>query len=295
MTNLAPAAVDFSFESKYIDVLGSKMHYIEQGEGEPILFLQGMLFSNHVWRNIIPALSPYGRCIALDLIGTGKSDKPDIEYRVFDHIRYVEEFINVMGLKRITLVMHFWGSVIGFDYAIRNPQNIKALAFIEAVLRPLISVKSLSLPGRELIRLVQGSDQGYKAIVEDNYLLTKVLPMVVLRKLSEEELAIYRQPFAKPEQRKVLWQWAQDLPFPKVAKDVKELIHNYSEQLQKSFHPKLLLYSMPGFFTTMDMVMWAHDHLPNLEIADLGEALHCPQETNPASVREALAKWYKGI
>jgi len=127
--NNADISAEFPYASHYIEVLGSKMHYVEQGSGDPILFLHGIPSSSYLWRNIIPFLADKGRCIAVDLIGLGKSDKPDIAYTVFDHIRYIEAFINALGLTNLTIVMHAWGSVIGFDYAMRNEANIKALAF----------------------------------------------------------------------------------------------------------------------------------------------------------------------
>src|SRR3990167_11121560 len=106
---------------KFVSIKGSNMHYVDSGSGSPILFLHGIPTSSYLWRHIIPALSSQARCIAPDLIGMGQSDKPDIDYRVFDHIAYLEEFIDALELKNITLVLHGWGSVIGFDYARRHP------------------------------------------------------------------------------------------------------------------------------------------------------------------------------
>ena len=124
MTNQEISA-DFPFESHYVEVLGSKMHYIDEGEGDPILFLHGNPTSSYLWRNIIPHVTSLGRAIAPDLIGMGKSDKPDIEYRFFDHVKYIDDFIEALGLKNITLVIHDWGSGLGFHYAHRNDTNIK--------------------------------------------------------------------------------------------------------------------------------------------------------------------------
>jgi haloalkane dehalogenase len=117
----------------------SKLHYIETGNGDPILFLHGNPTSSYLWRNIIPAVTPLGRCIALDLIGMGKSDKPDIEYRFFDHVKYVEGFIGAKDLQDITLVLHDWGSALGFHYASRHAANVKGMAFMEAILKPIAS------------------------------------------------------------------------------------------------------------------------------------------------------------
>lgn len=284
---------EFPYESKYADVLGSQIHYIEQGAGDPIVFLHGIMTSNYSWRNIIPALTPYGRCIAPDLIGMGKSGKPDIEYRIFDHIRYIEAFIDKLKLKNITFVLHSLGSAIGFDYAVRHPENVKGLAFIEPLLPLLTDVKMLSFPEQEFIAPLQNKKDGYRAVVEDNYLMEKVLPSIELRQLTANELQVYREPYLKPEYRKPLWQYIQDLPLPNGPQDVKDLFARYTEGMQKLPMPKLLLYSMPGLLTTMEIVTWIQKHLPNIELVDLGEALHCPQETCPESVSNGLVNWIK--
>ncbi|MCH6574394.1 MAG: alpha/beta fold hydrolase, partial [Bacteroidetes bacterium] len=125
MTTAQEISAKFPYTSKFIEVNGSKMHYVDEGSGNPILFLHCNPTSSYLWRNIIPHLSRAGRCIAPDLIGFEKSDKPDIEYRFFDHVKYVEGFIEKMGLKNITLVIHDWGSALGFHYAMRHENNIK--------------------------------------------------------------------------------------------------------------------------------------------------------------------------
>lgn len=291
-TNAIPT--EFPFESKFVNVDGSQMHYIEQGEGDPILFVHGMAANNYIWRNIIPALAPYGRCIAVDMIGMGKSDKPNIPYRIFDYIHYLESFINALNLRNITLVLHGWGGVAAFDYARRHEKNIKAIAFVETHIR-LLTNKMLTMPAQELFLMLKHPEYGYKAIVEDNYALTKVLPAIILRKLSPVEIAHYVDHFPTPESRKLIWQYVQDLPLEDGPADVKELIIQYSNWLQQTKLPKLYLYSIPGFITPMSNVDWAVKHLSNLKVKDLGEAYHCPQETNPAVFNEALAGWYQQL
>ena len=127
----------FPFQSKFVEVHGSKMHYVEEGAGDPVLFLHGNPTSSYLWRNVIPHVSPLARCIALDLIGMGKSDKPDLEYRFVEHSRYVDGFIEALGLRNITFVIHDWGSALGFHYARRHEENVKGLAFMEAIVRTL--------------------------------------------------------------------------------------------------------------------------------------------------------------
>jgi haloalkane dehalogenase len=136
MSETRTISADFPYKSHYIEVHGSKLHYVDEGSGDPILFLHGNPTSSYLWRNILPAVTPVGRGIALDLIGMGKSNQPDIEYRFFDHATYVEGFIELMGLKSITLVIHDWGSALGFHYAMRHENNMKGLAFMEAIMAP---------------------------------------------------------------------------------------------------------------------------------------------------------------
>ena len=133
----AEISADFPFSPNCVDVGGSRMHYVDEGEGDPILFLHGNPTSSYLWRNIIPHTAPLGRCLAPDLIGMGKSDKPDIDYGFFDHVKYIEGFIEALGLKNITLVVHDWGSALGFHYARRHEGNVKGLAFMEAILGPV--------------------------------------------------------------------------------------------------------------------------------------------------------------
>ncbi|MEL7232893.1 MAG: alpha/beta fold hydrolase, partial [Chloroflexota bacterium] len=130
-------STDFPFESRFVDVHGSKMHYVDVGEGAPVLFLHGNPTSSYLWRNIIPHMSDHARCIAPDLIGMGKSDKPDIPYRFDDHYRYITGFIEALDLTNITLVIHDWGSALGFHYAMQHEDNVKGVAFMEAIVRPM--------------------------------------------------------------------------------------------------------------------------------------------------------------
>src|SRR3990172_6764945 len=127
----------FPYESRFVEVHGSRLHYVEEGAGDPVLFLHGNPTSSYLWRNVIPHVSPLARSIAPDLIGMGKSDKPDIDYRFFDHARYVDGFIDALGLRNITLVVHDWGSALGFHYACRHESNVRAIAFMEAIVRPI--------------------------------------------------------------------------------------------------------------------------------------------------------------
>lgn len=277
--------------SNYVEVLGSKMHYLEVGQGNPILFLHGIPTSSYLWRNITPHLSQLGRCIAVDLIGFGKSDKPDIEYSVFDHIKYIETFINTLKLKNLTLIMHGWGSVIGFDYAMRNESNCKGLIFYEAFLRSL-NASDISLPLQVQIVDLQ-TKENHDLILNGTFFVDKVLPQNIMSALNESDMNIYREPFAKAGAGRPIVQYLKELSHGDGKVDT--LIANYTKKLTTSKLPKLMLYSLPGFITPIATVMWAKEHLPNLEVVDIGEELHLAQESCPELMGEAMSAWLQGV
>ena len=286
---------EISSPSHYINVLGSKMHYLEQGEGDPIVFIHGVPTNAYLWRNILPSVSANGRCIAVDLIGMGQSDKPDIEYSLFNHCDYISAFMDALHLKNITLVVHAWGSVIGLNYAMLNPDRIKALVFIESHIRPATSREMISLPVQELAGILNSEDGGYDVVMNSNYFVSKVLPSGVLRNLTEQEMEHYRQPFNSAGSCKPLWQYLQNLPLGEDNDPVTQLIERYSQALTQSTHPKLMMYAMPGFITTMDTIQWAKQNLSELSLVDIGDGLHYPQESNPQAICKAINHWYRTL
>jgi len=287
-------ATTFPFHSKFMKVKDSAIHYIDEGKGDPIVFLHGVPMSNYIWRNIIPKLSEHARCIAPDLIGMGKSGKPDIEYTIFDHIEYIKKFIDSLKLDRITLVLHGLGSIVGLYYALYNKEKIKAIAFYEAHVRPVTDHTKLSLPVRHLLSMMQNDAGCYQAIVENNYFFKKLLPFGTLRELSKEEIEYYEAPFKKPEHRRLLWQYVQHMKNFHVG-ELKDLLHSFSEYLKSSVVPKLMMYSMPGFITTMENLQWCRDNFPNTEVVEVGEGYHYAQETDPEAFGAALKDWYTNL
>ena len=184
-------SADFPFESKYVEIHGSKIHYIDEGSGDPILFLHGNPTSSYLWRNIIPYLVPHGRCIAPDLIGMGKSDKPDLGYRFFDHSEYVEGFIDKLDLSNITLVIHDWGSALGFHYASRHESNVKGLAFMEAILATMPRWDGFPPDVRTMFEGFRTPEVGWDMIVNQNIFVEQVLPGGIVRKLTDEEMEMF--------------------------------------------------------------------------------------------------------
>lgn len=283
-----------SYPSKFVEVNGSKMHYVEAGTGDPILFLHGIPTSCYLWRNIIPHLMPLGRCIAPDLIGFGKSSKPSISYSVFDHISYIEKFIESLGLKRITLVMHGWGSVIGFDYAMRHEKNCKGLVFYEAFLRSMHG-SDVSLALQEQLVELHDQEGIYDLAANAMPFIEKIIPQNVMRELTMEEMDHYREPFVEAGAGKPIMQYIEELPTGTNESKVEKLIEDYSRKLTKSKLPKLMLYSVPGFVTTIATAMWAKESLPNLEIVDIGEELHLAQESSPDLMGETISVWLQAV
>lgn len=277
--------------SHFVEVDGAKMHYLEAGTGDVILFLHGIPTSSYLWRNIIPYLAPLGRCIAPDLMGFGQSDKPNIDYTVFDHIRYIEKFIDTLNLKNITLVMHGWGSIIGFQYAVQHEKNCKGLAFYEAFLRSL-NGDSLSLPFEEQLMTLQEEPD---LLLNGCDYIDRILPQQIMQQLPEEDMQNYRQPFVQENTSKPIMQYLHELSDRSSKSKLTHLIEEYSNKLTRSQLPKLMLYSLPGFITTIASVIWAKENLPNIEITDIGEELHLAQESNPRIIAETISAWLQGL
>lgn len=285
---------EFPFESKFVNVLGSSMHYVDEGAGDPILFLHGNPTSSYLWRNILPRLIPHGRCIALDLIGMGKSDKPDIEYRFHDHYRYVQGFVETLGLKNITLVLHDWGSGLGFHYWATRESNVKAIAFMEAIIKPM-SWDAFPMGPRIGFKLFRTPAIGWLMLSVMNMFVKQILPQMTLRKLSAAEMSQYRAPFPSVESRKPVRQWPCEIPLNGQPADMVALVSDYSRKLQESSVPKLLLYARPGAVLNADAVAWCRDNMKNLQTVDVGEGLHYLPEDHPRLIGEELVNWYLSL
>lgn len=291
-------ASDFPYKSHYMDVFGSKIHYVDEGAGDPILLLHGNPTWSYIWRNIIPYLTPFGRCIAPDLIGFGKSDKPEIEYTWFDHSKYLERFIEQLGLKNITLVLHDQGSGLGFHYAMRNESNIKGIAFFEAIVKPFQWEEFSTEEFRQLFQLFRSGgvgSQGWQMIVEQNFFIEQLLPQAAGRALSEVEMNYYRSPFKTRQSRIPIWKFTRETPIGGEPQDVWAAATQYSERLQRSLLPKLLLYAEPGALLTKENVDWCKHNINRLELVDLGAGSHFLQESSPDIIGHEIAGWLNRI
>lgn len=294
MTESKSISADFPFESKFVEVQGQKIHYVEKGEGQPILLLHGNPTSNYLYRNIIPYAAQHGRAIAMDLIGMGKSDKPDIPYRFFDHVPFVDGLIEEMGLKNVILVIQDWGSGLGFHYAHRHPDNVRGIAFMEAIFRPMkwsdfptefkIGFKMMRTPGVGAL-LVQGM----------NFFVNVILPQATGRKLTAPEMAQYRAPFPTARSRRPLHRWPNELPIEGKPADMHRVVSDYKAWLQETETPMILFHADPGGLIQKDDVVWLRSHIKNLTTIDIGPGLHFVQEDNPHLIGEELGKWIEGL
>lgn len=282
---------DFPFKSRYTMVRGSRMHYIEEGEGDPILFLHGNPTWSYLWRNVLPHLTKYGRCIAPDLIGMGRSDKPAIKYTFLNQAKYLEGFIRSLGLKNITLVIHDWGTALGFHYAMEHEDNIKGIAFFEALMKPYKTWEDFPAPLRDTFKQFRTPGVGRELLIDQNVFVEQLLPQSVIRRLSEKVMDAYREPFRRPEDRKPIYTFANQLPIEGIPREVTESVSSYSRKLQTSDLPKLLIFAEPGAITSRADVEWAREHLRNLKTVNIGPGIHFHQEDNPSGIGQALAEW----
>ena len=294
MTTNKEISAEFPFESKYLEVKGSKIHYIDEGEGDPILFLHGNPTSSYLWRNIIPYMTSQGRCIAPDLIGMGKSDKPDIDYGFHDTYEYLNAFIEKLGLKNVTLVLHDWGSGMGFHYANLHQDNIKAIVFMEAMYdAPTLFDMPASI--RMAIKMIRMPVFGPLLVKTANMFVKKMLPDMILRKLTKEEIAYYAAPYPTSKSRKPLLEWPKAVPFDGKPKAVAEAVSSWNKWLQETDVPKLCFYVSPGIAIKEKDVKIIRESMKNLKMIDLGEGLHFIQEDYPHEIGEGILNWYQSI
>jgi haloalkane dehalogenase len=295
MTDTQEIPAEFPFESKFVTVHGSNMHYIDVGEGETILFLHGNPTSSYLWRNIIPHVSGQARCIAVDLIGMGKSDHPDISYTYDEQYRYLCGFIDALDIgSNLTLVIHDWGSGLGFRWAHGHEQDVRAIAFMEAMIRGL-SLDDLPGSLKMAMRMMRWPGTGWLMISVANLFLKKMLPDLTYAEMSPEALAYYRSAYPTVASRKAVRQWPIELPLDGVPAGNAAVVEAYRQWLTRTEVPKLLFYGNAGVAIKEAEVEWCRENLSNLGTVDLGDAIHFVQETHPETIGKELSSWYSGL
>jgi len=297
-SNAEPAACAVTpdpAESKFVEVHGSRMHYIDTGGGEPILFLHGDPVWSYIWSQVLPQVSPGARCIVPDLIGMGLSAKPDIAYTFFDHVRYVEGFIAKLRLRNYTMVLHDWGCIIGFYIAMRQERNLRGLAFFEAMLAPYPSWDAFPQPLVPQFKAFRDPKTGPKLIIQDNVFIEQVLPASTTVPFTERQMNCYRMPFVDPPSRRVILQFVNQLPVAGQPADVARATGRYAEWLKRTRLPKLFPWTDPGLITTAQDVEWARRNYKNIQTPFLGKGLHFHQQEHPVELGNEIARWHQEI
>lgn len=277
-----------------LPALGSTMAYRAAGhEDAPVaLFLHGNPTSSYIWRNIIPHVAPLARCIAPDLIGFGRSGKPDIAYRFADHVRYLDAFIEAAGIKSAYLVAQDWGTALAFHLAARRPEFVRGLAFMEFI-RPMPTWEDFhQVPAaRETFRKFRTPGEGERMILEANAFVERVLPGSIVRMLSAEEMAEYHAPFPTPRSRKPTWRFPNELPIAGQPADVYAMMEAAHAALAASDYPKLLFAGDPGALVSPAFAERFARGLKNCRLAQLGAGRHYLQEDHPEAIGRAVAEW----
>jgi haloalkane dehalogenase len=285
----------FPYQMKRQRILDSEMAYVEVGEGDPIVLLHGNPTSSYLWRNVLPHLQPRGRCIAPDLIGMGDSGKlldsgPD-SYRFVEHRRYLDALLEALDVrKRVTFVIHDWGSALGFDWANRHREAIKGIAFMEAIVRPQGWDHWDKINMRSALQALR-SEAGEELVLRDNFFIEKILPGAILRTLSTEEMAQYRRPFAEPgEGRRPTLTWPRQIPIDGEPSDVVKIVTVSADWLSTSRVPKLFFRAEPGAILANESDLAFIRRLPALtEVKIAGR--HYVQEDSPDEIGTAVADW----
>ena len=289
----------FPFEKKRKKILGHEMAYVEVGKGDPIVLLHGNPTSSYLWRNVLPHLQPLGRCIAPDLIGMGDSDKlPNSgpgSYRFVEHRRYLDALLEVLNVReRVTLVIHDWGSALGFDWANRHRDAVKGIAYMEAIVRPQGWDHWDVMNMRPYLQALR-SEAGEKMVLQENFFIEKIVPGAVLRALTPEEMTEYRRPFAEPgEGPRPTLTWPREIPIEGDPADTAAIVGAYAEWLASSDVPKLFVKAEPGALLGSGVNLDTVRKWPaQTEVTVKG--VHFIQEDSADEIGEAIANWMASI
>jgi len=292
--NQTPTSARDPYQRRRVAVLDTEIAYVDTGTGDPIVFLHGNPTSSYLWRNIIPHLASLGRCLAPDLIGMGDSGKaPNGSYRFVDHARYLDAWFEALGLtKNVRFVVHDWGSALAFHWMHRHPDRVTGIAYMEAVVCPL-TWAAWPEAARAIFQALR-SPAGEEMVLQKNVFIERILPASVLRGLTEEEMAVYRRPYAEPgESRRPTLTWPRQIPIDGEPAEVVEIVNRYGQWLSTSTIPKLFINADPGtiligaqreFCRT-----WPNQH----EVTVKG--LHFIQEDSPVEIGQAIAAFFQRI
>ena len=282
---------------QFVEIAGRRMAFVEMGEGDPIVFQHGNPTSSYLWRNIMPALARHGRCIAVDLIGMGDSDK--LEPSGPDRYRYTEqrEFLfaawEALGIRdNVTFVIHDWGSALGFDWAHQHPYQVRGIAYMEGIVAP-VTWDAWPEAAREIFQAFR-SDAGEQMVLDRNLFVERVLPGSVIRELSEDEMAVYRRPFARAgEDRRPTLTWPRQIPIDGDPRDVHDIVATYSDWLSTTEIPKLFVNAEPGAILIGPQRDFCRSFPNQTEVTVAG--IHFIQEDSAAEIAAAIVDWLDNL
>lgn len=288
---------DYNFESKFIGIKGSKIHYIEEGEGNPILFIHGMPSWSYLWRNVIPLVKLRGRCIALDLIGFGKSDSPDIEFRIRDHLEYLTLFIKTLNLKNLKIIGHSWGAVLGTLYAKENESNVKGISYIEPMLGEWKNWSDFNPNAANVQEIFKEfrSAKGRDQIIMDNFFMEEVFTKASIRILSDAERKAYLAPFENISRRLALWRAPQELPIENDPSDVCHMVNKAYNWMTTTNIPQLLFYTTPSAFFTEEKRDNFLKSAKNITSHSLGDGRYNHVEDYSEKIGTFFAIWVSSL
>lgn len=278
----------------YMDVLGKSMAYVEMGEGDPIIFQHGNPTSSYLWRNVMPHVREQGRCIALDLIGMGDSEKldgsgPD-RYTFAEHRRYFDAALEALGISdNVRMVVHDWGSALGFDWANRHRDRVTGICYMESIVCPIASWDDWPEPARQVFQGFR-SPAGEDMVLEKNIFVERVLPGSIIRKLDDNEMAAYRRPFVEPgECRRPTLTWPRQIPIAGEPADVVAIVEAYAAWLKTSDMPKLFINAEPGAILTGRQREFCRSWPNQIEVTVSG--IHFIQEDSADEIGRTIADW----
>ena len=270
-----------------IAVLDSEMAFVDTGGGAPVVFLHGNPTSSYLWRNVIPPVASRGRCLAPDLIGMGDSGTaPAGRYRFVDHARYLDAWFDAVGLTReVTLVVHDWGSALGFHWARRHPERVAGLVYMEAIVRP-VTWAEWPEPARKIFQTMR-SPAGEEVVLGKNVFVERILPASVMRGLDEAAMSVYRRPFLEPgESRRPTLTWPREIPIEGEPADVVAIVEDYATWLARSPVPKLFVNAAPGSILTGAQRQFCRTWPNQREVSVRGT--HFIQEDSPDEIGAAV-------
>ena len=274
---------------KRVKVLDSEIAYVDTGAGDPIVFLHGNPTSSYLWRNVIPHVAGHGRCLAPDLVGMGDSGASSAGYRLADHVKYLDAWFDALGLHRdLVLVVHDWGSALGFHRARRYPGHVRGLVYMEAIVRP-VTWQEWPEAARKIFQAMR-SPAGEEMVLQKNVFVERILPASVIRGLTPEEMERYRARYREPgESRRPTLTWPREIPLHGEPADVARLVQAYADWLAASPLPKLFINADPGSILTGAQRDFCRAWPNQQEVTVRGN--HFIQEDSPDEIGRAIASF----